>query len=162
ETIRRAEKELNLRFEGKVVVNRDLNRKLVSFQANKRQNGYRWFKYKEGFSAALIAYILDRLSMDSGQFLDPFAGSGAALIGAAKHGMDAFGIELLPVGCQIIQARKYAGTAEAPFIAEAFSRWIIEKPWQRAKTAVPFSHLRITAGAFPHDTEVSLGKYVST
>jgi hypothetical protein len=36
ESIRRTEKELERRFEGKLVVNRDLNRTLVSFQANKR------------------------------------------------------------------------------------------------------------------------------
>lgn len=61
ETIRRAEKELERRFEGKLVINRDLNRTLVSFQANKRQNHYRWFKYKEGFSASLVQYLLEKL-----------------------------------------------------------------------------------------------------
>jgi hypothetical protein len=34
----------------------NLNRKVVSFQANKEEPIYRWFKYKEGFSSALVKY----------------------------------------------------------------------------------------------------------
>ncbi|MDR2502931.1 MAG: hypothetical protein LBD82_00855, partial [Deltaproteobacteria bacterium] len=37
-----------------------LNRKLVSFQANKNVPFYRWYKYKEGFSAHLVAYYIKR------------------------------------------------------------------------------------------------------
>jgi len=29
---------------------------LVSFQANKSEPAYRWFKYKEGFSSRLVAW----------------------------------------------------------------------------------------------------------
>ena len=108
ESIRRAEKELDRRFEGKLVINRDLDRTLVRFQANKKQTCSRWFKYKEGFSAALVRYLLDKLGIDSGRLLDPFAGSGATLFGAAKRGLDVVGVELLPVGCQVIEARKHA------------------------------------------------------
>jgi len=159
ETIRRVEKELERQFEGKLVVNRDLNRTLVSFQANKRQNSYRWFKYKEGFSASLVRYVLERLHIDTGRFLDPFAGSGAALFGAAKQGLDAVGIELLPVGCQVIEARKLATSADAPVIAEVLGRWAEQKLWRKEKKSLPFSHLRITQGAFPPETEAALGKY---
>jgi DNA modification methylase len=161
ETIRQIEKELARRFDGKLRVNRDLNRTLVSFQANKRQNRYRWFKYKEGFSASLIRYLLDKLEMDRGRLLDPFAGSGAALFGAAHRGLDAVGIELLPVGCEVIETRKLAASAEAPAIAEAFRRWAETKPWQNEKRSAPFHHLRITQGAFPPDTEISLGRYLA-
>ena len=69
ESIRRAEKELDRRFEGKLVINRDLDRTLVRFQANKKQTCSRWFKYKEGFSAALVRYLLDKLGIDSGRLL---------------------------------------------------------------------------------------------
>jgi DNA modification methylase len=161
EVIRRAEKELERRFEGKLIVNRDLDRTLVSFQANKRQSRYRWFKYKEGFSASLIQYLLDKLRMDSGRLLDPFAGSGAALFGAAKRGLDAVGIELLPIGCQVIEARKRTASADAPLIAAALDRWLEEKPWRKEKGSVPFHHLRITRGAFPPDSETLLGHYLA-
>ena len=36
-----------------------INRRLVSFQANKHVPLYRWFKYKEGFSTALVHYFLE-------------------------------------------------------------------------------------------------------
>ena len=35
----------------------NLNRKVVSFQANKDEPIYRWFKYKEGFSSTLVKYF---------------------------------------------------------------------------------------------------------
>jgi DNA modification methylase len=162
EVIRRAEKELERRFEGKLFINRDLDRTLVSFQANKRQNHYRWFKYKEGFSVSLVQYLLEKLRIDSGQLLDPFAGSGASLFGAAKRGLDTVGIELLPVGWQIIEARNRAAFTDAPAIAAALDCWLEEKPWRKEKGAVPFRHLRITRGAFPPDTEKGLGHYLAT
>src|SRR5262249_22242947 len=161
DTIRRLEVELTDRLAGKLVVNPDLSRWLVSFQGNKSQNGYRWFKYKEGFSAALINYLLDRLHIDTGRFIDPFAGSGAALIGTAKRGMNALGIELLPVGCRIIGTRQVADSPAAPGLVEALGRWLPDKPWRGPQTPAPFQHLRITAGAFPPETESALGKYVA-
>ncbi len=161
DAIRQAEKELERRFEGKLVINHDLDRALVSFQANKRRNHYRWFKYKEGFSASLVQYLLDKLRIDSGRLLDPFAGSGASLFGAAKRGLEAVGIELLPVGCQIINARKLAAFADAPSIVSVLDDWLESKPWRKEKGTVPFHHLRITQGAFPPDTERSLGRYLA-
>jgi DNA modification methylase len=161
ETIRQVEKELTRRFEGKLVINRDLNRTLVSFQANKRRNRYRWFKYKEGFSASLVRYLLDKLRMDCGRFLDPFAGSGAALFGTAQRGLDSLGIELLPVGCAVIEARKLATSTAAPALADALRHWAETKPWRNEKRSVPFCHLRITQGAFPPETETSLGGYLA-
>lgn len=161
DSIRRAEKELTCRFQGKLVVNHDLNRTLVSFQANKRRNHYRWFKYKEGFSASLVRYVLDKLHLDCGRLLDPFAGSGATLFGAAERGLDALGIELLPVGCQIIEARQRAASTDAPVIAAALDRWLKDKPWQKEKKPLPFRHLRITRGGFPPANETSLGCYLA-
>jgi DNA modification methylase len=161
ESIRNTEKQLDRRFDGKLIINPDLDRTLVSFQANKRQTQYRWFKYKEGFSASLVRYLLDKLHVVSGRLLDPFAGSGAALFGAAKRGLDALGIELLPVGCQVIEARKLAMSTEAPAIASTLQRWLMDKPWRKEKRSFPFSHLRITKGAFPPETETALGKYVA-
>jgi DNA modification methylase len=161
ETIRQVEKELTRRFESKLAINRDLNRTLVSFQANKRQTRYRWFKYKEGFSASLVHYLLEKLHMDGGRLLDPFAGSGAALFGAAQRGLDAMGIELLPVGCEVMQARKLACSAENAKIASTLNRWAKQKPWRNERRSVPFHHLRITQGAFPSDTEQTLGRYLA-
>jgi len=38
-------------FKGKLKIETALSRQLVSFQANKKRSNYRWYKYKEGFSA---------------------------------------------------------------------------------------------------------------
>jgi DNA modification methylase len=159
EAIREAEVLLTRRLEDRLAVNRDLNRTLVSFQANKRRNGYRWFKYKEGFSAALVRYLLEKTRVTRGRLIDPFAGSGAALFGAAAQGMDALGIELLPVGREIIEARRLAGRGEA--LAPVLARWAGQRPWRATRRSVPFRHLRITEGAFPADAEASLGKYMA-
>jgi hypothetical protein len=159
EAIRQTENRLTNRFEDRLIVNRDLNRSMVSFQANKRQNGYRWFKYKEGFSSSLIGYILDKLHLDGGRLIDPFAGSGAALFGAAERGLNAFGVELLPVGREIVEARKLA--ANAVGLTSVVDRWADHSPWQAARKVVPFGHLHITEGAFPKETEEAIGKYMA-
>lgn len=50
---------LEARYAFKLTVNPKLNRQLVSSQANENKPGYRWFKYKEGFSEPLVQYLLD-------------------------------------------------------------------------------------------------------
>ena len=69
EGIRTADEKLHLQFSDKLRVNYDLDRTLVSFQANKSKNGHRWYKYKEGFSSDLIRYIMGRLGLESGCIL---------------------------------------------------------------------------------------------
>jgi len=83
-----------------------LTRSLVSFQANKSRPFYRWYKYKEAFSASLVEYLLHKYRISKGTILDPFAGSGTALFAASEVGIDADGIELLPIGQQIIATKK--------------------------------------------------------
>ena len=51
--------ELLNSYKNKLKVNKLLNRSLISFQANKTEPFYRWFKYKEGFSTTFVKYILD-------------------------------------------------------------------------------------------------------
>lgn len=152
---------LEKRFKEKLTVNSDLKRTLVSFQANKAASEHRWFKYKEGFSASLINHILDSLGVLSGRVLDPFAGSGTTLFVASGRGLGAVGIELLPIGAEVIEARLLVSSPKRRMIDAAVKRWRDEKPWTNEKIAASFPHLRITAGAFPQDTEQRLGQYVN-
>jgi DNA modification methylase len=163
DSIAKAEKELTAIWQNKLQVNRDLSRTLVSFQANKKQTGYRWFKYKEGFSASLVHYILERLGVESGRLIDPFAGSGAALFVARSVGIDALGIEVLPVGCEIIRARRLCLSDARASIANAIDVWQKQKPWATGKVRADaaFAHLPITNGAFPPQTETALVRYLS-
>jgi hypothetical protein len=160
--IRKQVKALERRFESKLTINSDLKRTLVSFQANKREAEYRWFKYKEGFSTSLIRHILGTLGISSGRLLDPFAGSGSALFTASSHGLDAVGIELLPIGAEIIETRLLVSGPKRKSIEAGVKRWRHERPWMKEKQPAAFSHLRITSGAFPSDTQRQLGCYVSS
>lgn len=91
-----------------------LSRGLVSFQANKTRSVYRWYKFKEAFSANLVEYFLDRYRIRSGVLLDPFAGSGTALFASNSAGLSADGIELLPIGQQIISTKKLIDDGLSP------------------------------------------------
>ncbi|NJL93972.1 MAG: site-specific DNA-methyltransferase [Anaerolineae bacterium] len=153
---------LETHFADKLKVNRLLNRQLVSFQANKNKPGYRWFKYKEGFSEALVQRILDYLSLNKGRILDPFAGAGTTLFAASARGLDALGIEVLPVGTEIIEVRRQIQYGDLTAIPSLLDRWRRTQPWHHSYLTKPFPHLRITDGAFPHATQQALDRYLAT
>jgi len=84
----------------------NLSRKVVSFQANKTEPIYRWFKYKEGFSSSLVKYFLSEYSQRPGRILDPFAGAGTTLFAAQELGWQFYGIEILPVVVFVMKTRE--------------------------------------------------------
>jgi len=152
--------KLSQYFNNKFIVQRSLTRQLVSFQANKTIASYRWYKYKEAFSAPLVGYLLSRYGIESGKVLDPFAGSGTTLFAASADGMDADGIELLPIGQQIIAARL---CLEREFTAEDFAdinRWLKTCPWKDSQERYPLPKLRITDGAYSAETSDSIERYM--
>jgi len=148
-------------YADKLHVNGDLDRTLVSFQANKRENGHRWCKYKEGFSATLMRYIFDQLKLTSGKLLDPFAGSGTALFAASDRGLDVVGIELLPHCAEIIKTRSVLRTVATGPMATSLREFVTKKPWKRPGKRKSFAHLRITKGAFPPESELALERYLA-
>jgi DNA modification methylase len=137
-----------------------LNRQLVSFQANKERSGYRWYKYKEAFSASLVEYLLLNHPIPNGRILDPFAGMGTALFASASKGFDADGIELLPIGQQIIQARLALQNLGSANLA-AVLRWSTAQPWKRCRFKAELPVLRITNGAYPAETLVGIERYIA-
>jgi hypothetical protein len=151
---------LEARFAGRIEINARLTRQLVSFQANKERPIFRWFKYKEGFSAQLVDYLLDKLNLQEGCLLDPFAGIGTTLFAASQRGMASVGIELLPVGCTVIEAQQLARSQKTSELSESLVRWRSERPWLFAPHRKSYPHLRITQGAFPDSTQVALEKYL--
>jgi hypothetical protein len=141
------------------VVNSRLSRSLVSYQSNRNRPGYRWFKYKEGFSAGLIEFLLGHFQIETGRLLDPFAGSGAALFVANEHGLESEGVELMPVGIQVITARRLANRIKPRDLRREVQR-VAAGDWRiDADPALAFQHLRITAGAFPKETERDLAQF---
>ncbi len=152
--------KLSQQFDDKFIVQPALTRQLVSFQANKTMASYRWYKYKEAFSAPLVEYLLSRYGIESGNVLDPFAGSGTTLFAASSAGMDVDGIELLPIGQQIIAARS---CLEREFTADDFAavkQWLKTCPWKQSQMKHPLPKLRITDGAYSTETSDAIERYM--
>jgi len=156
------DRKLAKHFHNKIKVQPALTRQLVSFQANKPRPVYRWYKYKEAFSASLVEIFLSKYGITSGRVLDPFAGSGTALFAASDAGIDADGIELLPVGQQIILTRKCLEREFTPVDFAALKRWGTDRPWHQSKVRIPLPNLRITTGAYPVQTLELIEKYMGT
>ena len=150
---------LHSEFERVMRVDDGLTRALVSFQDNKRTPGFRWYRFKEAFSATLVNGLLDEYGYSQGNLLDPFAGSGAALFAAAARGLNADGIEVLPIGQDIIKARRTADQYSEQ-VVEAIRGWISEMPWHSCDARAPLGEIRITAGAYPPETKASIERYM--
>lgn len=147
-------------FQGKFVVQPSLTRPLVSFQANKNRPVYRWYKYKEAFSASLVEHLLLKYRITKGKILDPFAGSGTALFAASAAGIDADGIELLPIGQQIIATKQVLDSEFTAGDFEELQRWSALRVWESSETRVPLPELQITKVAYPGKTKEAIEKYL--
>ena len=155
------DKALSESFSETFVTDNALTRKLVSFQANKDRAYYKWYKYKEAFSADLVVYLFSKYNVMKGKILDPFAGSGTALFACAGLGHDSDGIEVLPIGQKIITANVLARGLNRQNIVSGLENWLIQKPWKTDGKIKDFQVLRITAGAYSKDTHHKIGRYLS-
>lgn len=153
--------EFESRYKGKLSLQPSLSRSLVSFQANKGRAVYRWFKYKEAFSAGLVEYLLNKYRVSGGVLLDPFGGIGTAMFAAGALGMRAEGIELLPIGQRVITTKQLIDWQINPADVEIFAEWAEQRPWQKWKNANAINELRITRGAYPPETFESMGRYLA-
>ena len=150
---------LNKRFAGRIQHNPALDRSLVSFQANKGVAFSGWFKYREGYSESLVAYLLRQLHPRPGRLLDPFAGGGSSLFAASDLGWDADGIEVLPVGIYAMRARMMAARVDAAAFKDAatIARDIDFEHYYDDRFA--FQHIAITRAAYPPVEERQLTGY---
>ena len=89
-------RSLHERFEGRLSINSALTPKMVSYRGNYGAPGFRWMRYKEGFSRELIDQLIENVQPSS--VLDPFSGMGTTPLIAAGRGLRAIGIEIIPVG----------------------------------------------------------------
>lgn len=160
ETISRLDCKLMEHFASQLENQSSIYRSHVSFQSNKSRPIYRWYKFKEAFSASLIEYLFAKYSINRGHLMDPFAGSGTALYSAVEHGLAADGIELLPIGQQIINLRTIASKLKEEDV-ELLVRWVNEQPWGNAPATKKLNELRITRGAYPEQTKIAIEQYLS-
>lgn len=161
EEVEDANKEHEKRWVSKLTTTNVLTRSLVSFQANKSRAIYRWFKYKEAFSAGLVEHLLHKYCPSKGVLLDPFAGSGTALFVAGALGMRVEGIEVLPIGQTIISTKQLIDCDLKPIDVERLTVWREQRPWHHAQTAKPINELRITRGAYPAETLDHIGRFLA-
>jgi len=144
-----------------IEVNTSLDRKLVSFQANKDIPFYNWFAYKEGFSYQMVKMFIKDYPKSCGRILDPFSGSGTTLFAANEMGFNSLGIEIMPIGEFILNTRITANKVNLKNLRESvralhnldFSRLPIDM-----KTN--YKHIPITHKAFPLHTEQKLNAFL--
>lgn len=127
------------------------NRKLVSYQGNKKAIIHGWIKYREGFSAQLVEDLIREFGIGpKGKILDPFSGSSTTLLVAKSLGIDAVGIEIMSV-CHLAW--------EAKSLFQAYDLNELRHVQEQLLALIPtdtgesFPHLVITEGAFPPETE---------
>lgn len=153
---------LEAKFVNRLSVQPQLTRQLVSFQANKERAGYRWYKYKEAYSAALVEYFLHRYEISDGRILDPFAGMGTTLFGASSIGLDSVGIELLPIGRELIETRLLLERGLDKASSRRIRQWQKQKLWEHSAATLPVPTLRITQGAYPAETLSAIAQYLGS
>lgn len=161
EEIKQLDESLEQIFSDKLEVCRDLSRILVSFQGNKSRPSYRWYKYKEGFSASLIDYFLNKSNLTIGTILDPFAGSGTTLFVTSERGLQADGIEVLPICQQIIKKREILETKLTEPDIFDLQIFISERVWEKSDEKIKLNELRITCGAYSVSTKNEIEKFLA-
>ena len=155
------DESLSSHFSEALMTDKNLTRKVVSFQANKVRTHYRWYKYKEAFSADLVEYIFCKYSVGEGKILDPFAGAGTALFACSSLGYNSEGIEVLPVGQKIIEANVLARGKYRQDIISGLDRWLQQKLWNIDGRIKDFEILRITDGAYSKETHHKIRRYLN-
>lgn len=148
-------------YENIIEVNPKLNRKLVSFQANKKVQFYGWFGYKEGFSSEMVKMFLEEYPLKNGCVLDPFAGSGTTLFSAKECGFNSIGIELLPIGKFVFDVRKAAEEVDSKKLKTSISALTQVDFLNYNKNGQSyFHHIPITEKAFSIETEHKINGYL--
>lgn len=149
-------------YEHLIRTSHTLSRSLVSYQGNKEQQFYRWFKFKEGFSHAFVKQVINEYTKEKKPeaVLDPFAGIGTTVTTSAQMGVKAKGIELLPVGLKAIKARLISTNLDLKKLEDyIYDLKKVNFQDSEVESRFYFNHLTITQHAFPQNTELALAHF---
>ena len=115
-------------------------------------------KYREGFSRGLVEQLIEEFQPKS--VLDPFSGIGTTSMIAAGRGLQATGIEILPVGVVAGEAISLAANGLRKEVFTKVATCLLEHitSEKEASTEYAYPHVRITEAAFPAATESKLAK----
>jgi DNA modification methylase len=148
---------LEQRYANLLILTKDFNRRLVSYQASRKTALHQWFKYKEGFSAQLVNALLEQFGVAQGShILDPFAGSATTLLVAKQRGVNATGIELLPHCHLAWETKSRSENYDIDEIKLVLKDLILTQPHAIGRR---FPHVAITESAFPTQYESELMWY---
>lgn len=121
----------------------------VTFLPNRTEPVHNWYWYKEGFSKALVDWLIDRFDIKQEQtVLDPFCGIGTTNLACKQRGIRSVGFDVSPlcVFASRVKTADYdlAALGETvkvalkwkferptelptdPYFKKAFSRWALE------------------------------------
>lgn len=138
----------------KITVDPDMSRKDVSYQGNKTVPGFRWMRYKEGFSTGLVSRLLGMT--DAKTVLDPFSGIGTTPLVASSLGMESVGMDIMPVGNMTASAIMAVANDIRPEQLRATFGALRDR--LDGTTDAELGHVRITRWAFPPETEAALAQ----
>lgn len=159
--IEQLDKKLFEQYQDKVILQPLLSRQLVSFQDSKNAPAYRWYKYKEAYSARLVEWLLATYNIQAGTVFDPFAGTGTTLFASAASGLNAEGIELLEIGQEIIFTRLLLEKHCTAPDRERLRVWQTQTPWRESAEKVHLNTVRITENAYPEETLSAIELFVA-
>ena len=149
---------LHSRFKGKLSISPEFIPRMVSYQGNHDVPGFRWMKYREGFSRALVEQLIEEFQPSS--VLDPFSGIGTTPLIAAGRGLRATGIEITPVGIVTGKAIALAANGLKQYTFTESATCLLERVTSDKEASIEhaYPHVRITEAAFPSETESALAK----
>lgn len=146
---------LEKRYSNLIEPTEKFNRQIVSYQGNKHETPYNWFRYKEGFSSALVEILIDKFGLKSGDtIMDPFMGSGTTSLVAQRHGINSIGYDILSVSKLAFDVKLNAADYNITDLSNLLND--IKRLHFPNSVKTKFNYIPITKGAFPDATEAHI------